>query len=146
MTKKVNIYTDGGSRGNPGIGAWGVFVDGEQEIKMSGFEEMTTNNRMELTAVIKGLKSTKDRTEITLHTDSKYVIDGITKWINNWKKNGWKTASKKQVKNSDLWKELDELASSCNIEWKWVKGHSGDRGNEIADELCNIEMDKFTNL
>lgn len=143
MTKKVNVYTDGGSRGNPGIGAWGVFIDGNDKVKISGFEEKTTNNRMELTAAIKGLEFVDAKVDIVLHTDSKYLMDGITKWINNWKKNGWKTASKKPVKNSDLWIKLDNLTSSRNIEWNWVRGHSGNRGNEIADDLCNMEMDKF---
>ena len=141
MTRKINIYTDGGSRGNPGIGAWGVFIDDDEEIRISGFEEKTTNNRMELTAAIKGLEFVNQEVNIVLHTDSKYVMDGITKWIDNWKKNGWKTASRKPVKNADLWMKLDSLVSSRNIEWNWVRGHSGNKGNDIADKLCNLEMD-----
>ena len=146
MADKVIVYTDGGSRGNPGIGAWGVFIDDNDTKKeLSGFEEMTTNNRMELTAAIEGLSCLDDGINVTLYTDSKYVKDGITKWIKNWKKNGWKTSAKKPVKNSDLWKKLDNEVNKRAVSWEWVKGHSGDRGNDIADDLCNEEMDKFVN-
>ncbi len=145
MTDKVVMYTDGGSRGNPGIGAWGVFIDGDKKIELSGFEEMTTNNRMELTAAIEGLSYLDDDISVSLYTDSKYVKDGITKWIKNWKSNGWKTSAKKPVKNLDLWKKLDIEVERCVVEWRWVKGHSGNNGNDIADDLCNKEMDKFEN-
>ncbi len=148
MAGRVYVYTDGGSRGNPGIGAWGVFIENEKkEIEeLSGFEENTTNNKMELTAAIEGLSHLDKEIDIVLYTDSKYVKDGITKWIKNWKVNGWKTAAKKPVKNADLWKKLDSEVNNHNVTWSWVKGHSGNKGNEIADNLCNKEMDKFERI
>ena len=135
---KIQIFTDGACKGNPGIGGWGVLIkysDISNELK--GFQPETTNNRMELIAVIEGLKIIQEGTDIQLITDSQYVKNGINQWIVNWKNNGWKTASKKPVKNIDLWKELDELVQNYNIEGKWVKGHSGHPGNERADQLAN---------
>lgn len=135
--KKVTIYTDGACSGNPGKGGWGaVLIYGDIEKEMSGSEAETTNNRMEMTAVIEALKAVKEECEIELFTDSKYVMDGINEWIHGWKKRGWKTANKKPVKNVDLWQELDEINQSHNVNWNWVKGHSGDKYNEIADELA----------
>jgi ribonuclease HI len=138
MSKKIiEIYTDGACSGNPGKGGWGaILLYGDHKKEISGFQKEATNNQMELMAVIESLKIVKKSVQIIIHTDSTYVKDGITKWIFNWKKNGWKTASKKPVKNSDLWKELDEIAVKHEIEWKWVKGHSGNKYNEIADELA----------
>lgn len=134
------IFTDGACKGNPGPGGWGallLFNDHNKELY--GGEKRTTNNKMELTAVIEAFKAVPNKTTpVTIFTDSQYVKNGIQSWIHNWKKNGWKNAAKKPVKNSDLWKELDIQAALIeNLEWKWVKGHSGDEGNEIADELAN---------
>ncbi len=133
----IIIYTDGACSGNPGKGGWGavlLYKDHKKEI--SGANKDTTNNRMELTAVIESLKNVKKSIPLKIYTDSKYVMDGITKWINSWKKNGWRTADKKPVKNSDLWQELDIECQKHQISWHWVKGHSGDKYNEIADELA----------
>ena len=142
--KHIEIFTDGACKGNPGPGGWGVFLRfGKHEKKLSGGEPLTTNNRMELTAAIEALNVLKEPCSITLHTDSTYVKDGITKWIENWKKNGWRTAAKKPVKNSDLWQDLDEAVIRHNISWKWVKGHNGDEGNERADELANIGLNNY---
>lgn len=140
---KIIIYTDGGCRGNPGIGGWGVWLRyGEYDKKLKGSEPDTTNNRMELTAAIKALEQIKSRDiEIDLFTDSKYVMTGINEWIKNWKSKDWKTANKKSVKNIDLWQKLDILNQQHKIIWHWVKGHSGDEGNEIADMLANQAMD-----
>ena len=134
----ITIYTDGACSGNPGIGGWGVVIleENKNEICLNGGSNNTTNNRMELTATIEALKNLQNRENITLLTDSKYVKDGIQSWIQNWKKNGWKTASKKPVKNKDLWKELDELIAKHNIIWEWVKGHAGNKHNEKADYLA----------
>ena len=134
----ITIYTDGACSGNPGIGGWGVIIleENKNEICLNGGNNNTTNNRMELTAAIEALKNFQNRENITLITDSKYVKDGIQSWIQNWKKNGWKTASKKPVKNKELWKELDELITKHNIIWKWVKGHAGNKHNEKADFLA----------
>ena len=134
----ITIYTDGACSGNPGIGGWGVVIleENKNEICLNGGSNNTTNNRMELTATIEALKNFQNRENITLLTDSKYVKDGIQSWIQNWKKNGWKTASKKPVKNKDLWKELDELIAKHNIIWEWVKGHAGNKHNEKADYLA----------
>ena len=143
MSGKVIIYTDGGCRGNPGPGGWGaVMFFGQHEKELYGYEENTTNNRMELTAAIKALEALTRPCEITLITDSQYVRQGITEWLDGWKKRGWKTAAKKPVKNKDLWQRLDEAVNKHHIEWQWVKGHSGDEGNERADALANRAMDE----
>lgn len=141
--EKIIIYTDGGCRGNPGIGGWGVWLRyGEHEKKLNGAEKDTTNNRMELMAAIKALEEIKSSSiHIDLYTDSKYVMNGITQWIAGWKKKNWKTASKTSVKNVDLWQKLDELNQKHQVSWFWVKGHSGDKGNDIADLLANQAMD-----
>ena len=137
----VEIYTDGACSGNPGPGGWGaLLLYGENEKEITGGEFETTNNRMELTAAIEALNLLKRRCTVHLHTDSTYVRDGITKWINGWKAKGWKTAAKKPVKNEDLWRALDDAAAKHDIEWKWVKGHAGDPGNERADALANQGM------
>ena len=143
---KIIIYTDGGCRGNPGIGGWGVWLRyGDHDKKLKGSEKDTTNNRMELTAAIKALEAIKSSTiDIDLYTDSKYVMSGINKWIKGWKLRGWKTANKKPVKNVDLWQQLDEVNTKHNVHWYWVKGHSGDIGNDMADELANQAMDKLS--
>jgi ribonuclease HI len=140
---KIVIYTDGGCRGNPGIGGWGVWLRyGDHDKKLKGSEVETTNNRMELTAAIKALEAIKSSNiAIDLYTDSKYVMTGINQWIVKWKSSGWKTANKKAVKNLDLWRTLDKLNQDHNVEWHWVKGHSGDEGNDMADELANQAMD-----
>lgn len=135
--KKIKIYTDGACSGNPGAGGWGaVLLFAGKEKRISGSAADTTNNRMEMMAVIEALKSLKERCDVEIYTDSKYVMDGITTWIINWKARGWKTAAKKPVKNEDLWRELDELVTQHDMHWNWVKGHAGDKYNEIADELA----------
>ena len=142
--KTVIIYTDGACRGNPGPGGWGVLIEyGESNKQLYGGDISTTNNKMELTAAIMALKEIKEPCEIILYTDSKYVLQGIEEWIHNWKKRGWRGANKKPVKNIDLWKELDELRDEHNIKWNWVKGHSGDPGNETADMLANRGIDEL---
>ena len=142
--KIIKIYTDGACRGNPGPGGWGALIlKDKEEIKLNGGQNDTTNNQMELTAVIKALDFFSESTEIEIFTDSKYVMDGITEYIKKWKVNGWKTASKKPVKNSDLWKQLDDLSTHHSIKWNWVKGHSGHRENDIADELANLGIDNL---
>ncbi len=134
----VEIFTDGACKGNPGPGGWGALLRyGKTEKELCGGERLTTNNRMELLAVIRALESLKRRCAVKLHTDSQYVQKGISQWIINWKKRGWKTADKKPVKNEDLWRELDQLAAQHRIEWIWVKGHAGHDGNERADALAN---------
>ncbi len=136
------MYTDGACRGNPGPGGWGVWLRyGDHERELWGGESATTNNRMELTAVIAGLAALKRRCEVSLYTDSEYVRKGMTEWLANWKLKGWKTAARKPVKNAELWQRLDELAGGQNIDWHWVKGHSGDPGNERADALANRGID-----
>lgn len=134
----IKVFTDGACSGNPGIGGWGVviLINDNDLIFLKGGEFQTTNNRMELTATIKALKYFKEHQLITLITDSKYVKDGIESWIANWKKNGWRTTSKKPVKNKELWVELDSQIAKHNITWKWIKGHAGDRYNEKADFLA----------
>ena len=133
----IEIYTDGACSGNPGPGGWGVLIqENGQERKLSGGERATTNNRMELMGAIEALKAFPEGTPLTLHTDSTYVKNGVTSWVHSWKRNGWKTASKKPVKNQDLWELLDALASSRQVTWKWVKGHAGHPGNEEADRLA----------
>ena len=142
MTKTVEIYTDGACRGNPGPGGWGaLLIAGRHRKTMHGGEDETTNNRMELTAAIEALNALKGSRKVVLHTDSRYVMHGITEWMVNWKKRGWKTAAKKPVKNQDLWMALDEATQRHEITWKWVKGHDGDPGNEEADELANLGVD-----
>ena len=136
--KQVTIYTDGACKGNPGPGGWGAWlVSGEHEKELWGGEAQTTNNRMELTAVIEALAALKARSDVTLHLDSQYVRQGITSWIHQWKSRGWITADRKPVKNVDLWQRLDTLAQAHRIDWRWVRGHSGDSGNERADALAN---------
>ena len=142
---KIIIYTDGACSGNPGKGGWGaILMFKEHEKKISGGLKETTNNQMEIRAVIEALKIIKKSSQIIINTDSKYVMDGITKWINGWKKNGWRTADRKPVKNSELWQELDQEVNRHNIEWRWVKGHSGDKYNDIADELARNGISKIS--
>lgn len=134
----VTIYTDGACKGNPGPGGWGaLLIYGDTKKELFGGEPETTNNRMEILAAIESLKALKRRCQVELYTDSTYLRKGVLEWMQNWKKNGWKTAAKKPVKNVDLWKELDEIIKNHDIQWHWVKGHSGDPGNEKADELAN---------
>ena len=141
--KEVTIYTDGACSGNPGKGGWGaILIYAKQEKYMSGSKQLTTNNQMELTATIQALKIIVKPSNIGLYTDSQYVKNGITNWIFNWKKNGWKTANKKPVANKDLWIELDKYVDFHSVNWFWVKGHSGDHYNEIADELAVKAMNK----
>lgn len=140
----VIIYTDGACRGNPGPGGWGVWMThNARERCLTGGEIETTNNRMELTAAIEGLRALKRACDVALYTDSVYVRDGITRWMPNWKARGWKTAARKPVKNQDLWQLLDVEANRHRIEWHWVKGHAGDAGNERADELANQGLDEM---
>jgi ribonuclease HI len=142
--KKITIYTDGACSGNPGPGGWGaVLTSGKHEKEIFGGEKDTTNNRMELTAAIKALQIIKQKSHVDLYTDSTYVRDGITKWIFNWKKNGWKTANKKPVKNADLWQELDLSIAQHEVHWHWVKGHAGDVGNEKADSLALKGVEQY---
>ncbi len=142
MTASVVMHTDGACRGNPGPGGWGVVLRyrGEQRT-LNGFEASTTNNRMELNAVIAGLRALNRPCDIELYTDSRYVMQGINEWIENWKRNGWKTASRKPVKNVDLWQQLDEEAGRHRIDWHWVRGHTGVADNELADQLANQAID-----
>ena len=142
MNSVLEIYTDGACRGNPGVGGWGAILKYDNKIKeINGFSKETTNNIMELSAVINALKELNRSCDIIITTDSNYVKDGITKWIHNWKKNGWKTANKKPVKNKELWLELDNLVTQHQINWKWIKGHSGHPENERADQLANQAID-----
>lgn len=138
MTKpEIKIWTDGACSGNPGPGGWGVLlIAGTRRKELFGGAPDTTNNRMELMAAIEALNALKKASRVTLHTDSTYVKDGLTKWIHGWKKNGWKTAAKKPVKNKDLWQALESACARHEIDWVWVKGHAGDEGNEKADELA----------
>ena len=140
----IEIFTDGACRGNPGKGGWGAIIrfNGKEEIIYGG-EKNTTNNIMELTAAIKALELKPENSAVVLTTDSKYVMHGITDWIKNWKLRGWKTAAKKPVLNKELWKKLDKLSCLHSIEWRWVKGHSGHRENEIADQLANKAIDEI---
>lgn len=140
--KHVIIYTDGACRGNPGPGGWGVVLRyGSHEKLLSGAEDHTTNNRMELTAAIQGLSLLREPCQVDLFTDSKYVQQGISEWIIGWKKNHWKKADKSAVKNAELWQALDEAQARHTIQWHWVKGHNGDRDNELADRLANEAID-----
>lgn len=138
QSETVTIYTDGACKGNPGPGGWGAWLSvGVRDKELWGGAAMTTNNRMELTAVIEALTALKRPSVVVLHTDSQYVRQGITTWIHNWKKRGWKTADHKPVKNVDLWQRLELLAAAHRVDWRWVRGHAGDPGNERADELAN---------
>lgn len=142
--KHVEIFTDGACRGNPGPGGWGALLRyADQEKHLWGGEPDTTNNRMELTAAIASLSALKQPCKVSLTTDSQYVRQGITQWLVNWKRNGWKTSAKQPVKNVDLWQQLDELVAKHTVDWHWVKGHSGHRENEIADELANRGIDEL---
>ena len=134
----IEIYADGACKGNPGVGGWGAWLayDGNEK-ELFGGELLTTNNRMELTGVIKALEAIKRPSEVTVFTDSVYVQKGMTEWITGWKSRGWRTADKKPVKNDDLWKALDSIAAPHNVKWQWVKGHAGNTGNERADRLAN---------
>ena len=138
MDNRIYIYTDGACKGNPGPGGWGALLKYKEHKKeINGFSKNTTNNIMELTAVIESLLIIKQKSDITIITDSNYVKDGITKWIANWKNKGWKTSNKKPVKNKDLWIKLDDLSNNHKIKWEWVRGHTGNPGNERADQLAN---------
>ena len=140
----VEIFTDGACRGNPGPGGWGAVLRyGDTDKELHGGEAMTTNNRMELTAVIKALEALKRECEVRVVTDSQYVKNGITQWIAGWKRNGWRTANRKPVKNVDLWQRLDAAVADHRVEWAWVKGHSGHRENERADQLANRGIDEL---
>lgn len=144
--KTVHIFTDGACKGNPGVGGWGVLLRyGEHSKELCGGVEQTTNNQMELTAVIKGLEALKKNFSgsVIVYTDSQYVQKGISEWIFNWKKNGWKTAAKKPVANAELWQQLDTLSAQFNIQWQWVKGHNGNMNNETADQLANLGIKNF---
>lgn len=142
--KHIELFTDGACRGNPGPGGWGALLRfREQEKPLFGGEPDTTNNRMELTACIEGLKALNEPCKVDLTTDSQYVRKGITEWLPGWKARGWKTASKKPVKNVDLWQQLDALVQQHQVAWHWVKGHSGHRENEIADQLANRGIDEM---
>lgn len=144
MSNKVEIYTDGACRGNPGPGGWGaLLMYGDERKEICGGEKETTNNRMELCAAIYALASLKRPCDLTLYTDSKYVMTGIQEWIKGWKAKGWQTAAKKPVKNVDLWKRLDQENQRHNVDWVWVKGHAGNEGNETADQLANRGIDEL---
>ncbi|HET9426959.1 MAG TPA: ribonuclease HI [Allosphingosinicella sp.] len=142
----VEIFTDGACKGNPGPGGWGAVIRADQKEKeISGGEPLTTNNRMELLAAIRALEALKRPCRVKLYTDSNYVRDGITKWIHGWKRNGWKTADRKPVKNAELWQELVDAAAAHTVEWHWVKGHSGHPENERADRLACAAASQFSN-
>ena len=141
---EVEIFTDGACKGNPGPGGWGAIIrSGDREKELSGGEPLTTNNRMELLAAIRALQALKRPCTVTLHTDSIYLRDGITKWVHGWKRNGWKTADRKPVKNAELWQELVEAAAPHRISWEWVRGHAGHPENERADRLACDAADQF---
>jgi ribonuclease HI len=145
MTDLVIVYTDGACRGNPGPGGWGVMLSYKGTVKeFYGGEKHTTNNRMELMATIAALESLTRPCKVQLNSDSKYVLQGMTEWLPNWKKRGWKTASKAPVKNEDLWRRLDTATGQHDIKWTWVKGHSGNTGNDRADALANLAIDSLT--
>ena len=142
MLERVDIFTDGACRGNPGPGGWAALLRfRNKETMINGAEEKTTNNRMELQAAVSALKKLKRPCMVNITTDSKYLMDGIQKWLPNWKKNGWKTSAKKPVKNDDLWKQLDKLVNDHKITWNWVKGHSGHIENERVDQFANNAID-----
>jgi ribonuclease HI len=141
----IEIYTDGACRGNPGPGGWAVLLKkGEREREISGAETLTTNNRMELTAVIRALEALKRRVQANLYTDSEYVRRGVLEWMPEWKSRGWLTAARKPVKNRDLWEQLDRLVAGHDIDWHWVRGHSGVAGNERVDRLANAAIDTLS--
>jgi ribonuclease HI len=141
---EVEIFTDGACRGNPGPGGWAaLLVCGTERKEVTGAEAETTNNRMELSAAIGGLSALKRRCRVKLFTDSKYVLQGVTEWLPNWKARGWKTAARAPVKNQDLWQQLDSAVAAQDIEWHWVKGHSGHEGNEYVDQLANRAIDRM---
>ena len=141
MSEPITIYTDGACSGNPGPGGWGaLLLWRDEEKELTGGEMETTNNRMEMTAALMALRAIKRSSDVVLHTDSTYLKDGVTSWMPKWKTNGWKTAAKKPVKNADLWRALDEAMTRHTIDWRWVKGHAGDPGNERADELARQGM------
>lgn len=141
---QVQIYTDGACRGNPGPGGWAaLLIAGKERKELSGAESLTTNNRMELMAAISGLSALKRRCSVELYTDSKYVLQGLTEWLPQWKARGWRTAAREPVKNKDLWEMLDVAAAAQDIEWHWVRGHSGDEGNEHVDALANQAIDRL---
>lgn len=143
VKSEIKIWTDGACSGNPGPGGWGaLMIAGDRRKEIYAGEPDTTNNRMELMAAIEALNALKKPSLVTLHTDSTYVKDGLTKWIHGWKKNGWKTAAKKPVKNKDLWQALEAACERHEIKWVWVKGHAGDAGNERADELARLGVDE----
>jgi len=147
MSGKVIVHTDGACSGNPGPGGWGAILEYNGHVKeLMGGEELTTNNRMELTAAIEALKALKRPSEVEIHTDSQYLRDGVTKWIHGWKRNGWRTADKKPVKNVELWQALDAALGTHQISWHWVKGHAGHDLNERADELANEGMAPYKAL
>jgi len=144
LTQAIEIYTDGACRGNPGPGGWGVLlISGKHRKTLHGGAPDTTNNRMELTAAIEALNTLERPSRVILHTDSRYVMDGINDWMPSWKKRGWKTAARKPVKNQDLWQALDDAVGRHDIDWRWVKGHTGNQGNEMADELANRGIDEL---
>jgi ribonuclease HI len=142
--KKVTLYTDGACSGNPGPGGWAcVLIYGEHEKELSGGAAETTNNRMEMTAALEGLKILKRPCKVEFYTDSNYLKDGVTQWLAGWKKRGWKTAAKQPVKNQDIWEQLDQVIQTHQIEWHWVKGHAGDEYNERCDELAREALEEF---
>ncbi len=145
MNELIEIFTDGACKGNPGPGGWGALLRyGRHEKQLYGGERLTTNNRMELMAVIQALRALKRSSRISITTDSQYVKNGITQWIHSWKRNGWKTAAKKAVKNADLWQALEDETTKHEIKWAWVKGHSGHPENELADQLANRGIEELT--
>ena len=139
---RVDIFTDGACSGNPGPGGWGAILrSGTREKEISGGEPATTNNRMEITAAIRALEALTQSSSVTIHTDSRYLMDGATKWLRRWKANGWKTADKKPVKNEDLWRELDQAVTNHDVKWRWVEGHSGHPENDRADALARAAIE-----
>jgi ribonuclease HI len=147
LPEPVIIYTDGACSGNPGPGGWAAILKWrDKEKTLSGAAPATTNNIMELTAVIRALEALKRPVPVIVTTDSRYVMDGITRWLTRWKQNGWQTADKKPVKNADLWRQLDNLVAGHSIQWRWVKGHSGDSGNERADKLARAAINQLTKI